>query len=80
MRLLRRLSEKQILLVPVGELERFVTSVGGHGPAWVAQVLEQGLHCKPSDEARKFVVRIRQAAEAGLEKVQTLPASSTDNE
>jgi len=30
-----------IYLVPVGELECFVKSVGGHGPEWVNNVLEQ---------------------------------------
>lgn len=30
-----------IFPVPVGELERFVREVGGHGPSWVNSVLEQ---------------------------------------
>lgn len=29
-----------IYVVPVGELESFITSVGGHGPRWVNSVLE----------------------------------------
>lgn len=31
-------------IVPVGELERFVPEVGNHGPKWVNEVLENGLH------------------------------------
>ena len=34
------LKELGIYLVPVGELENFVKSVGDHGPSWVAKVLE----------------------------------------
>ena len=34
-------SEDLIYLVPVGELEMFVKSVGGHGPNWVNKVLEK---------------------------------------
>lgn len=30
-----------IFIVPVGELEGFVKAVGGHGPEWVNDVLEQ---------------------------------------
>ena len=30
-----------IFLVPVGELERFIKSVGGHGPNWVNNVIEK---------------------------------------
>lgn len=35
------LREKRIFIVPVGELECFIKSVGGHGPDWVNTVLEQ---------------------------------------
>lgn len=30
-----------IFLVPVGELERFIPEVGGHGPSWSSDVIEQ---------------------------------------
>lgn len=35
------LREKRIFIVPVGELECFIKSVGGHGPDWVNTVLEK---------------------------------------
>lgn len=35
------LREHNIHVVPVGELECFVKSVGGHGPTWVNEVLRQ---------------------------------------
>ena len=35
------LKEKGIFIVPVGELECFIKSVGGHGPDWVNTVLEK---------------------------------------
>lgn len=46
-----------IYLVPVGELECFVKTVGGHGPDWVNNVLEQypDLDDAIYDEIRKFV-------------------------
>ena len=48
-----------IFVVPVGELERFVKSVGGHGPAWVAEVLKQDLANAPELEpARQFVKKL----------------------
>ncbi|MBR5747441.1 MAG: hypothetical protein IKY01_01500 [Prevotella sp.] len=37
----RAMNEVNIFPVPVGELERFVREVGGHGPSWVNAVLEQ---------------------------------------
>lgn len=36
-----RLKSVHIHLVYVGELERFIPEVGGHGPSWVNSVLEQ---------------------------------------
>ena len=54
--LLAKLGELRIHVVPVGELERWVSSVGGHGPDWVAAVHELGLHAAPeSDPARAFL-------------------------
>ena len=34
------LNKNGIFVVPVGELERFIKEVGGHGPEWVNSVLE----------------------------------------
>lgn len=36
-----KLKTKGIFIVPVGELERFITEVNLHGPGWVNSVLEQ---------------------------------------
>lgn len=35
------LMKHNIFLVPVGELERFIPEVGGHGPSWSSDVIEQ---------------------------------------
>jgi hypothetical protein len=61
-RLLKRLRELRLLIVPVGELERFAPGVPGHGPAWVTAALEQNLHRSPTAEAAAFVRAIREAA------------------
>jgi hypothetical protein len=61
-RLLAALAEIGLLVVPVGELERFVPAVGGHGPAWVTGVLEQQLHQNPDRDAEQFVRSIRDTA------------------
>ena len=47
-------------IVPVGEMERFCKSVGGHGPRWVQQVIEgRNLATDPElDPARKFVKQL----------------------
>lgn len=60
--LLAKLTEIGLLVVPVGELERFAPAVPGHGPSWVTKVLEQKLHLAPSPEAGAFVRAIRTAA------------------
>lgn len=56
----RILKENNIYIVPVGELEMFVKSVGGHGPDWVNNVLEK--YSNLSDdiykEIREFVQEI----------------------
>jgi hypothetical protein len=51
-RLLKALAELGVLVVPVGELERFVQDVSGHGPAWVTAVLENNLHALPTGPPR----------------------------
>ena len=60
--LLDGLESLGLLVVPVGELERFATTVGGHGPAWVTEVLEKKLHTTPSSDAESFVGKLRAAA------------------
>jgi hypothetical protein len=58
-RLLSGLRELGILVVPVGELEGFVKTVGGHGPGWVNEVLKKDLKSDPElEQARKFVSTI----------------------
>lgn len=53
--LLSALADLGLLVVPVGELERFVPAVAGHGPSWVTEVLRQGLHKCPGVAAREFI-------------------------
>ncbi len=58
-RLLNTLEACGIFVVPVGELEGFAKSAGGHGPAWVAEVLKQNLANSPElDQARQFVIKV----------------------
>jgi len=58
-RLCSNLAGYGLFVVEVGELERFVPSVGGHGPAWVNAALEKNLLTDPELElARKFVRRL----------------------
>lgn len=49
-----------IFLVPVGELENFVRTVGGHGPSWVNKVLEQypDLNDSMYGDIKKFIRKI----------------------
>jgi len=49
--------EHNLFIVPVGELEGFVTQVPTHGPGWVNDVLEKygDLHDPVYDEAKKFI-------------------------
>lgn len=45
-----------LFVLPVGELERFCPTIGGHGPKWANQVLEKDLKSDPElQEARKFI-------------------------
>jgi len=60
-RLIEGLERLSIFVVPVGELEQFVKSVGGHGPAWVANALRKDLEKDPElSEAKFFVRRVAQ--------------------
>ncbi len=56
-RIVENLKKLGIFIVPVGELERFVKAVGGHGPSWVNDVIEKYPDCGNAiyDEARAFV-------------------------
>jgi hypothetical protein len=55
-RLLTSLREIGLFVVEVGEMERFVPQVGGHGPGWVNEVHERGLHAdEPLTAPRDFV-------------------------
>jgi energy-coupling factor transporter ATP-binding protein EcfA2 len=66
-RVLKALEDGGLLVVPIGELERFVPEVGGHGPAWVAEVHRQGLHSNLDNAAAVgFVKAIRTAAMRGI--------------
>jgi energy-coupling factor transporter ATP-binding protein EcfA2 len=56
-RLLEKLRARSIVVVEVGELEGFARSVGGHGPAWVNEVITtKNLMIDPElHQAREFV-------------------------
>ena len=47
-------------IVPVGEMERFCKSIGGHGPKWIQQVIEQRKLANDPElkDARDFVRQI----------------------
>ena len=66
---LQRLCKQMGLwIVPVGELEGFCKAIGGHGPPWVQQVIEQRDLAKDPDleQARKFVREIWIAKDQGI--------------
>jgi ABC-type cobalamin/Fe3+-siderophores transport system ATPase subunit len=56
--LLNALSELGLFVVPVGELERWATDVGRHGPAWVSEALERNRHVENAEAPREFVTRV----------------------
>lgn len=50
------LRELGVFLVPVGEVEGFVRTVGGHGPQWLGEVHAQRIHeTSQISEAKEFV-------------------------
>ncbi len=54
--LVRLLRHRGVYVVPVGELEGFIPSLGDHGPAWVAKGLRLELARAPeAAQAREFV-------------------------
>ena len=54
---LNNLNNLKIFLVPCGELECFIKDAGGHGPAWLNNVLENypDLNSEEYKSAREFV-------------------------
>jgi hypothetical protein len=56
-RLITSLKTVGLFIVRVGELERWVPEIGGHGPAWVTGVLEHGKHTDKSNSAPREFVR-----------------------
>ncbi|QYF74392.1 ATP-dependent endonuclease [Cryobacterium sp. PAMC25264] len=67
-RLLDGLGAIHIHLLPVGEMEDLVPMVSGHGPAWLAEVLERRLHEGPDgDSARGFFNEVIQSIAPGAE-------------
>lgn len=52
-----------LLIVPVGEVERFSPGTPGHGPQWVTAALERKVHENPGQPARDFVAAILAAAQ-----------------
>jgi len=58
-RLFSALGQIGVFVVPVGELERFVPTESGHGPAWVADVLRRSLKTDPElGPAKEFVRKL----------------------
>lgn len=70
-RLLAGLKEIGLLVVPVGELERFSPSTPGHGPSWVTAALEAKAHETPGTAAIEFVGAIRELALASSPRAAT---------
>lgn len=51
-----------LFVVEVGQLEGFVPEIGNHGPAWVNEVHERGLHADESlTQARAFVSAVAES-------------------
>ena len=67
-KLLGLCKEIGLWIVPVGELEGFCKSVGGHGPRWVQQVIEErNLANDPElERARAFVSEIWKSKDASV--------------
>lgn len=60
-RLKNQLASLELFIVEVGELERFVRSIGSHGPTWVNDVLQQKTDLANDPElrgAREFVALV----------------------
>ena len=57
LQLLDLLSQKNLFVVPTGEVESFVKTVPGKGPKWVVEVIE-GNHIESAVEAKEFVAKV----------------------
>ena len=55
------------MLVPVGELEGFLPSLGNHGPVWVNKAIEYDLGKAPELEQAR--VKVRQSS-FGYQQIQ----------
>lgn len=67
-RLLNGLADLGIFLVPIGEMEDFAPSISGHGPGWLAGVLEGGVHeSSECDPAREFLGAVLSSVAATAE-------------
>lgn len=51
------LLDNNFFIVPVGELENFIKNIGGHGPTWVENVVEQypDFEDESYDEIKRFI-------------------------
>ena len=56
-RLINRLADIGIFVVPVGEVEGFCRSVGGHGPRWVEELLKRDIANDPELESARIFTR-----------------------
>ncbi|CAH0158772.1 hypothetical protein SRABI83_00896 [Arthrobacter sp. Bi83] len=76
--LLADLEKTGLLVVPVGELERFIPTVSGHGPGWVTEVHRQGLHADPRlTPQRDFAKAILSSARQARNVPTTMVASDS---
>lgn len=56
-RLIQALEDQSLMLVPVGELESFDTTIGCEGAEWVSEMLEKRGH-ETNEEARRLVAKV----------------------
>ena len=70
-----------IYLVPVGEIENFCLSIGGHGPAFVTKLLsEVDMSDSSLRELHEFVEHVHKGAHAKLESVGPLKATEKNTD
>lgn len=67
--LLNTLERYGLFVVSVGELERWVPAIAGHGPSWVSSALDSEAHKSPSADLAAFLGRVESCARqlAGLD-------------
>ncbi len=67
-RLLAALRNQGLFIVDCGEVERFVPSIGGHGPSWVSAALDRDITADPEfAAARKFAADLIAYQEPNVE-------------